>query len=544
MTFNKVHKDFIPAIQKLLLAIVSGAVMSLAFLSHEYSYCVWFGFIPLLFAIEKTTLLQSYLIGLAAGLTLFVTGAYWIVDFIRISKDYGVNSGFLLAGLFWFYSAHSIALAVLIFNWFKKHTKIHEFILFPVSLAFMGSTFPLLFPMALGNSQINLPIAIQAVEFVGVNGLDTIIILLNIIVFRLIFNIFSSSSKRTYQSIWPWVMGLSIITLWFLYGLVAYPVWDEKINDWKTLKVGLVQVNEVPRLGKKVRHPGYSQAFPPEMEMTERLSSMGAEIIVWPEAQSKEYLDKPGIKRAYQQNIKNLDSSLIFQDTQNIKDLNTGKLIKQYNTAVMIDNDGQQIGDYQKIRRIPFGEYIPLLEKDSLVKQWIEQFFGDFTSTLTQGDKFEVFKHQKINIIPLICYETTFPTFVGKAVRSTQDQRNSSVGTMLVALSNDGWFGSSHLPYQHIMSSVLRAVENRLPLVHVANNGPSIVVTPNGKVIFKSEFQKSAGYIVDVPHSSSAQGSFYSRHPSLFTNILAAIFIIILILSVRNFRGGVHSITR
>jgi apolipoprotein N-acyltransferase len=538
MNFSKVPKEFLPALHQLLLAIVCGTALSLAFLSNDYVYCVWFGFVPLLFAIEKTTLWQSYLIGLAAGLTLFITGAYWIIDFIDISKDYGVNSGFLLAALFWFYSAHSIALAVLIFSWLKKHTKIHEFILFPLSLVFIGSTFPLLFPMALSNSQNNFPIALQAMEYVGANGLDAIIILFNVIIFRFIFNVFSSPSKRIHKSAWPWVLGLSIIALWFLYGLVSYPIWEEKINDWKTLKVGLVQVNETPRLGKKVRHPGYSLAFPPEMDMTERLSSMGAEIIIWPEAQSKEYLDNPQVKQAYQKNIKKLDSSLIFQDMQHIKNPSNGKLIKQYNTAIMIDNNGQKIGDYQKIRRIPFGEYVPLLEKDSSVKRWVERLFGDFTSTLTQGQRPEVFKHQKINIIPLICYETTFPTFVGNAVTSTQDQRDSSLGTILVALSNDGWFGSSHLPYQHIMSSVLRAVENRLPLVHVANNGPSIVVIPNGKVIFKSEFQKSAGYIVDVPHSSSAQGSFYSRHPSLFTNILAAIFIIILIFSVRNFSQG------
>jgi apolipoprotein N-acyltransferase len=121
-----------------------------------------------------------------------------------------------------------------------------------------------------------------------------------------------------------------------------------------------------------------------------------------------------------------------------------------------------------------------------------------------------------MNIIPLICYETTFPEFVGEAVQQTLAQRNLTVGT-------------THLPYQHVMPSVLRAVENRLPLVHVANNGPSIAATPDGNVIFTSEFQQSAGYVVDIPHSNAEQGRFYSRHPTLLTNIIKFLFVLTLI---------------
>jgi apolipoprotein N-acyltransferase len=126
--------------QKLLLALLSGSILSLAFLNHDYFYCAWFGLIPLLLAIEKTTLIQSYLIGLVTGLTLFTTAAYWIVDFITLSKDYGIHSGFLLAALYWLYSAHSIALAILLFNWLRKHSKVHDFVLFPlIFVLFQGN---------------------------------------------------------------------------------------------------------------------------------------------------------------------------------------------------------------------------------------------------------------------------------------------------------------------------------------------------------------------------------------------------------------------
>jgi apolipoprotein N-acyltransferase len=523
-------------ILKLLLALLSGFLLSLAFLDHDYFYCAWLGFIPLLLAIDKASLIQSYLLGLIAGLTMFTISAYWIVDFIALSKDYGVRSGFLLSGLYWFYSAHSVALAILLFNGLRQYSRVHEFLLFPLILVIFSSTFPMLFSIRLGDTQVNFHIALQAIEFVGVQGLDFIILLFNILIYRILVNAFSVHSKDSQPSKLPMLVSTLLIGSWFLYGTISYSFWQEKIAKWDTLKVGIVQMNEIPKLGDRVQYPGYSQTYPPEMEMTERLSSAGAEIIIWPEAQSKKYLNNHTVKRAYQHNMSLLNKDLVFQDFEHIRDPISGNIIEKYNTAIMINGNGQQVGSYQKMKRIPFGEYVPVFEKDSTPSKWVENFFGDFTSGLSEGEEHQVFKHSKINIIPLICYETTFPEFVGEAVQHTLAQRNLAVGTLLVGLSNDGWFGSTHLPYQHIMPSVLRAVENRLPLVHVANNGPSIVAIPDGSVIFTSAFQQSAGYIVDIPHSSAEQGSFYSRHPSLFNNIIKFIFVLTLLAALKEWR--------
>jgi apolipoprotein N-acyltransferase len=129
-----------------------------------------------------------------------------------------------------------------------------------------------------------------------------------------------------------------------------------------------------------------------------------------------------------------LNKDLIFQDFEHIRDPISGNIIEKYNTAIMINGNGQQVGSYQKMKRIPFGEYVPVFEKDSIPSKWVEKFFGDFTSGLSKGEEHQVFKHSKINIIPLICYETTFPEFVGEAVQHTLAQRNLAVGTLLVGL--------------------------------------------------------------------------------------------------------------
>jgi apolipoprotein N-acyltransferase len=520
--------------QSLLLAMLSGSILALGFLNHDFFYCAWFGLVPLLLAVENKSLVHSYFIGLVAGLTLFVTGAYWILDFIDISKDYGVQTGFFLAGIYWLYSAHSLALAILIFKWLSQHTKITSLILLPVVFVFISSTFPMLFPMRLADTQVNFNIALQGIEFAGASGLDAIIILSNIIIYRMLGFVFSSYAKTQHTPMYHLLCAIIIVVIWFYYGFIAQSYWQTAIKKWDTFKVGLIQMNETPKLGDRVQYPGYSMAYPPEMDMTERLNSAGAELIIWPEAQSKGYLDDPSVQLAYQQSLSRLNSHLLFQDMQHISDPITGDRLHQYNSAILINNEGQQVDRYEKMKRIPFGEYIPFLKSDSPVSLWVESLFGEFTSGLSQGQVHKTFNHPKVNLIPLICYETTFPEFVATAVNKTSAKRHINTGTMLIGLSNDGWFGSSHLPYQHIMPSVLRAIENRLPLVHVANNGPSIVVTPDGNVIFTSDFQKAAGYVVDVPYSNTTQGSFYSQHPSLFTNTIIILFAFILMLSFKS----------
>jgi apolipoprotein N-acyltransferase len=556
-------------VKQLSLILLFSVIISVAFLDMQRFYLAWLAFVPLFFAIEGATLSRTYCLGTLAGLAAFASGKYWIVDFITLAKGSDSGTNYWLAFLYWLYCSQMLALLLTAFNWLRKNTNIHDFILFPVLLASFTVAYPMLFTMRLADSQVNFYSAIQATELLGSYALDALIALVNIMGYYLLVklrsyfvsrsidrnNRFKEGSQMQARSLLnqptaqidsasssklPWLFGCSLISLWFIYGFSAYWQWEKKVNSWSTMDIGIVQPNEIPQLTKKKPYPGYSNSHPPEMEMTERLASLDVKLVIWPEANPKLYRDNLQIRNAYQKTVKDLGTALLFQDISRLDISDEGRQ-QHHNSAIMLNSEGRQVGLYHKIKRIPFGEYIPLLADGSRLNSWVEDVLGNFLNHYVAGEQHQRFTHPQANIIPLICYETTFSEFVANAVHKTANDRQEknkedANGLILVGLSNDGWFGSTHQPYQHIMGSVLRAVENRLPLVHVANNGPSIVVSPSGKVLFSTDFQQAGGYVTKVPYSNTAQGSFYSHYPWLFKGILYLCSLVFFVYGVIGYR--------
>ena len=512
-----------------LLSALSGILLSIPFLSPQHYGLSWIGFIPLLIAIEKSTgLFRIYYLGAITGLTFSISVSYWMIDFLMLSKGYGIILSTVFSVIFWLYCAQLFGFITLLFEAIKQRINVHEYFLFPLIVVSVFSIYPMIFTAHLGESQSQFLVAIQAIEFVGVYGLDAIIALTNIVIFRLVLPYLLAEhspthQKRYSQNKWPLGIALLLLISWFYYGWSSNLAWESKIQQWNTVRIGLVQPNETPSLKKQTLYSGYSRSLPPEMAMTQRLASIGAEIVIWPEAKYKAYLDQPQIAEAYRYQINALNTRLIFQDIEQTQNALNPLVKQQYNTAVMLSEQGEMIGHYQKMKRIAFGEYVPFASDIPVLKRWVEGFFGSFLNEMEKGESHQVFsseltnnavKNNAFNIVPLICYETIFPEFVAEAVASAL--RKVPNTDLLVALSSDGWFGSTHQPYQHTNASILRAVENRLPLVHVLNNGPSIVAMPNGTIIFKTKANQAGGYIIDVPYEKDSQGSFFSHYPHLF----------------------------
>jgi apolipoprotein N-acyltransferase len=170
------------------------------------------------------------------------------------------------------------------------------------------------------------------------------------------------------------------------------------------------------------------------------------------------------------------------------KDLLTSNV---YNSAVVIDHRGKNICNYDKIRLVPFGEYLPLrkyIPFQSL--QSIASEIGDFDA----GNKPKLLKIKGVKMIMAICYEAAFPQeFIPSGQR----------GDVIVNLTNDGWFGPSSEPFQHLQIVRARAIETGLPLIRAANYGISAVFDPLGREIGRVAFNKSGFLDCRIPRSIS-----------------------------------------
>ena len=147
---------------------------------------------------------------------------------------------------------------------------------------------------------------------------------------------------------------------------------------------------------------------------------------------------------------------------------------RYYNSALLIDTDGNFGGRYSKTHLVPFGEYVPLKKFLPFIAP-IVQTVGDFTPG-TIADPI-VFRKAKIGV--LLCYESIFPDIAEKWVQAGAN--------ILINLTNDAWYGKSSAPEQSFAMTVFRAVETRRSVVRAANTGISGFIDLLGRVRMRSE---------------------------------------------------------
>ena len=201
-----------------------------------------------------------------------------------------------------------------------------------------------------------------------------------------------------------------------------------------------------------------------------------------------------------------------------------GTRVKLWNSLHVIGPDAKISATYDKFHLVPFGEYVPLRE-----------YFYNFVNfeKLTAGrTDFSSGSGQRTIVVPgaplvspLICYEVIFSGGATSVAKEGQARPG-----WILNITNDAWFGASSGPYQHLASAQLRAVEEGLPLVRVANTGISAVIDGYGRIIKRSQLNERTYLDVALPKALTNR-TLFSRVKlfSLFILMLG----IILILRVR-----------
>lgn len=159
-----------------------------------------------------------------------------------------------------------------------------------------------------------------------------------------------------------------------------------------------------------------------------------------------------------------------------------------YNSALFIRPDTGFTGRYDKIHRVPFGEYVPLLES----LPFLARFAPYRGSGIQAGRQGVGFDYNGIRYAPVICFEDTVPHVVRQVLNEGRSSNGKSHKVdVLLNLSNDGWFhGSSELD-QHLITAAFRAVEFRTPLVRAVNTGISAIIDGDGATRAKAVDSKT-----------------------------------------------------
>ena len=166
--------------------------------------------------------------------------------------------------------------------------------------------------------------------------------------------------------------------------------------------------------------------------------------------------------------------------------------LKVFNSLVVFGPGGKPEAVYDKIHLVPFGEYLPLQPLlEAIGLRQLTRLRGGFSAGSSPRPVLDI--PGLVKAIGLVCYEAIFPgAIVQGSVRPG----------VLVNVTNDGWFGNTTGPRQHLHQARVRAVEEGLPLVRAANNGISAVIDPYGRVTHRIDLNVRGS--VDAPLPATA----------------------------------------
>ncbi|CTQ44301.1 apolipoprotein N-acyltransferase [Roseibium aggregatum] len=145
-----------------------------------------------------------------------------------------------------------------------------------------------------------------------------------------------------------------------------------------------------------------------------------------------------------------------------------------FNSVFVIGTEGTVQGIYDKVRLVPFGEYVPF--KPLLESLGISNLAGPMDGFEAGYQPRVLTTSESFSFLPMICYEAIFPGSLDGVSRRPD---------FLLNVTNDAWFGRTPGPYQHLAQARLRAIETGLPLIRAANTGISAVIDAKGQVVAK-----------------------------------------------------------
>ena len=252
------------------------------------------------------------------------------------------------------------------------------------------------------------------------------------------------------------------------------------------------------------------------VELSRKALAMKPDLLVWPEAAMPDIFSRNGFTQAAIMDLVRPNHIWMVMgatDTRPKPGADNPDELEGFNSAFLINPDGELVDRYEKQHLVLLGEYMPLARQFPFLAKMRKTGVG-----ITPGVRNVQFRMKipSAQFSPLICFEDTFPQAGRRSVNENTD--------FILNLTNNGWFGEGASQWQHAETALFRAVENGVPLVRCANNGLTCWIDALGRFhdlyfegtdnIYQEGFK-----IVEVPLCSAGSKNkltFYNRFGDWF----------------------------
>jgi len=230
-----------------------------------------------------------------------------------------------------------------------------------------------------------------------------------------------------------------------------------------------------------------------------------APLIIWAENPAPFYFTRDPVFRSAAARMARQGAAYVVVNT--VIPLATGGS-QITNSAVVLDPEGREILQYDKMHLVPFGEYVPSWAFPDLIGK-ITTEAGNFVPGSSYG--VAATAHGALGVF--ICYEDIFPQLVRRVTLAGAQ--------VLVNISNDAWFGRSAAALQELEMARLRAIENRRYLLRATNDGITVLIDPYGRV--EKQIGRYQTTALPVKFSYLGAETFYTRHGDVFAWLCAVL---------------------
>lgn len=511
-----------PAAVRFVIAVLSGAILSLSFRDAHSSLYSWFCLAMLLWSVLQARARVAFFCGFLHGLIFVVTCVPWIAEVLSVHGGMSTAAGWgvlLLIATVW---GCSIGLS----TWMVQRLSLRG-----MGLAIAGAPFlwistevlraylpEISFPWGLlGYPAAGNPALVQLTTLTGIYGVSFLVAAFNSLLIWILVAQAQERKKRV-----AIMAGVLVVLLAVQYFGPAYVPHAEAHHVARVVQ---------PNFPETEGYAGDWYAdHRTDMAELEQLSlralpvAQKPDLLIWPEAPAPFSFQDPRFVTYISRLATEFQNPLVAGVIDWKPILESGKGVARtglvpYNSAAVLNRLGQKTFLYDKIHLVPFGEYEPFPLIHQVVTSVSEEVGG-----FRKGKERSVGRFPNGNTFSIfICYEAIY------AGEIRQFANNGA--QLLINVSNDGWFGKSEAAEQHIRMARVRAVENRRWLLRDTNSGITAAIDPYGNV--QRVMQRDTRGSADLPYDFRTDKTIYTRFGDWFAWMCVGVSAILLSLTFR-----------